>query len=90
MFVLILFNFLRDDLRTIIKQLQLHVLEEKEDRHFVTPGALPVDQLKDELNQRRLPTKGKKAILVARLTRAIGNGNKVNNNNSLLPKYSFN
>ena len=66
---------LGDDLRIIIKQLQLHnVLERREDRHLVTPGALTVDQLKDELAQRGLPIKGKKAVLVARLTEAIGNG----------------
>lgn len=67
-----------DDLRRIIEQLQLHnVLENRNDRRYVSIESLTISQLKDELASRNLEKKGKKCDLVSRLKQAIGNNTKV-------------
>lgn len=67
-----------DDLRWIIEQLQLHnVLENRNDRRYVSIESLTISQLKNELASRNLEKNGKKCDLVSRLKQAIGNNTKV-------------
>ena len=73
-----LHQFAGDDLRIILRDLNIsNVLEERADRHFVTVDALSMAQIREELEERGLSRRGKKAELVARLKEALGQGQKV-------------
>ncbi len=54
-----------------------NVLDSHAKRSLSSPEALTVAQLREELANRNLSTKGKKPELVARLTTAVGTQTKV-------------
>ncbi len=66
------------DLQVLMDNFRIcNVLDNKEDRHITNAEGLTMAQLKEELQNRDLSTKGKKADLVARLRAVTGPNGKV-------------
>ena len=65
-------------LRTVLTDFDVTaVLQNQADRRMTNVENLTVAELKDELQQRNLPIKGKKPDLIVRLKQVIGNNTQV-------------
>lgn len=79
-----------DQLWRIIERFNIsNVLLPQHDRRLVSLDSLSVDQLKQELQQHKLSTRGKKAELIGRLSQQIGSSTKLPKHSRLRVSYEF-
>ena len=65
-------------MKIIITQTQLkNIIDNRDDKHLVKVESLGVAQLREELRNRKMDSKGSKADLVQRLKQTLGRGVRV-------------